>query len=91
MQFSTGKCATLAPRFCKPVTILKRISSLTYRPRGFKIHLVFHVSCLKERLGFCDNTVITKTLVTSEDLGSKPHVPEKILDVKTNHLHSKTV
>ena len=45
-----GKCAKLAPRFCGPFTILKRIGSLAYRltlPDGVEIHPIFHVSRLK--------------------------------------------
>ena len=57
-----GKCAKLAPRFCGPFTVLKRIGSSTYRltlPDGVEIHPVFHVSRLKELLGFGDNTITT--------------------------------
>ena len=45
----------------------------TYRltlPNGVEIHPIFHVSRLKELLGSCNNTITTKTLVTSEDLAS---------------------
>ena len=52
---------------------------------GVEIHPVFHVSRLKELLGSGNNTVTTETLVTSEELSSKPHVPERILDVKTKN------
>ena len=51
----------------------------------------FHVNRLNELLGFGNNTVTTETLVNFEDLPSKPHVPEKILDVKTKHLCFKTI
>ena len=81
-----GKCAKLAPQFYGPFTVLKHIGSSAYRldlPDGVEIHLVFHVSRLKELLGSADNTVTTETLVTSEELASKPHVPERILNVKT--------
>ena len=74
---STGKCAKLSPRFCGPFTVLKCIGSLTYRlalPDGVEIHPVFHVSRLKELLGSGDNIVTTETLVTSEELSTKPHV-----------------
>ena len=89
---STGKCTKLAPRFCGPFTILKHIGSSTYHlalPYGAKIHLVFHVSRLKELLGFCNNTVTIETLVTSEEVSSKPHVSERILNVKTKNLCPK--
>ena len=51
----------------------------------------FHVSCLKELLGSSNNTVTITTLVTSEELSSKPHVPERIFDVKTKHLRTKVI
>ena len=88
------KYIKLAPRFCGPFTNLKRIGSSAYRlalPDGVGIHLVFHVSRLKELLGSGDNTVTTETLVSSEDLSSKPHVPERILDVKTKKLRTKEI
>ena len=76
---STGKCAKLAPRFCGPFTVLKRMGSSAYRlalPDGVEIHPVFHVRRQKELLGSGDNTVTTETLVTFEELSTKPHVPE---------------
>ena len=83
---STSKCAKLAPRFCRPFTVLKRIGSSAYRLAlldGVEIHPIFHVNRLKELMGSCNNTITTKTLVTSEELASKPHVPKRFLDVKT--------
>ena len=89
-----GKCAKLAPRFCGPFTVFKRIGSSAYHltlPDGVEIHPVFHVSCLKELLGSGDNTVTTETLVTSKHLSSKPHVPERILNVKAKKLRIKVI
>ena len=63
---------------------------LAYHDR-VRIHLVFRVSCLKEILSSDDNIATMETLVTSEDLVSKPHVLERIPDVKTKHLGSKTI
>ena len=57
---------------------LKPIGSSAYHLAllyGIEIHLVFHVSLLKELCGSSDNTISTKTLVTLEDLASKPHAP----------------
>ena len=87
LTLSTDKCTKLAPRFCGPFTILKCISSSAYRldlPDGIEIHPVFHVSCLRELLDSGDNTIITKNLVTFEELDSKP-------DVKTKKLRSKII
>ena len=51
-----------------------------------KFHLVFHISHLKELLGFDDNLASIKTLVTFEDLASKRHRTKRILNSKTKRL-----
>ena len=71
--------------------VLKHIGSSVYHhvfPYGVEIHPGFHVSRLQELLGFGDhNTFAIEILVTYEDLASKSHVPQNILDVKTKHLY----
>ena len=47
-------------------------------------------SRLKELLGSHNNTIQLK-LWLLPDLASKPHVLERILDVKMKHLHFKTI
>ena len=46
-------------------------------------------SRLEELLGSDDSSFSFKTLVTLEDLSSKPHEPERILDSESNHLQFK--
>ena len=55
------------------------------------MYLGFHVSHLKELLGSSDNIITIETLVTLEDLTSKRHVPQRILNVKPKHPHSTTI
>ena len=90
-----SKCDNLAPRLYGLFTVLKLTlihhSIASTLRDGLKIHLLFHVSRLQEILGFGNNTVTIETLVSCKDLASKPHVPEKIVNVKTKHLHSKTI
>ena len=89
-----GKCAKLAPRYCGPFTVLRHIGSSAYhldQPDGVDVHLVFHLSHLKELLRSDDNMVIFKDLVIHEDLASKPHSPEEILDSRTKNLRSKQI
>ena len=93
-SLSTGKCAKLAPRYCGPFEIIKRVGSSAYQlalPPNVGIHPVFHVSRLKEFLGSNDNTVTLHDLVTFEDLSYKPHVPERILNSRTKALRSKSI
>ena len=83
---STGKCVKLAPCFFGHFTVLKHIGSSAYHfelPADIKVHPVFHASHLKELFGFDNNSVSIKTVVTLEDLSSKPHRLERILDSKT--------
>ena len=80
---SMGKCTKLAPWFCRPFIVLKRIGSSAYR-LAFPDGVVSH---LKELLSSGGNTITTETMVTKfEKLFSKQHVPERILNVKTNNL-----
>jgi hypothetical protein len=47
-------CQKLAPKFCGPYTILKQVGQVAYQlalPNHSKLHLVFHVSCLKKAIG----------------------------------------
>ena len=85
-----GKHTKLAPWFCGPLTNwfirLPPCSSWSCWD-----HLVFMLSHLKEPLRSSDNTVPIETLVTSKYLPSKPNVPKRFLNVKTKHLHSKTI
>ena len=89
-----GKCAKLAPRYCVPFEILKRVGSFAYHlalPCNVGIHFVFHVSRLKPFLGSGDNTITIRDLVTLEDFSYKPHVPERILDSRTKRVRSKEI
>ena len=86
-KLSICKCAKLAQHFCRPFIVLKHIGALAYfldRLASIKVHLVFH-------LGFDDNSVFVKTLITFDDLASKPHRPKRILDSKTKLLHSNHI
>ncbi len=78
-SLSTGKCAKLAPWYCGPFEILKRVGSSAHHlalPHGVGIHSVFHLSRLKEFLRSDDNTVTFHDLVTFKDFSYKLHVPE---------------
>jgi hypothetical protein len=47
-------CQKLAPKFFGPHTILKPVGQVAYQlalPRHLKLHIVFHVSCLKKVIG----------------------------------------
>jgi hypothetical protein len=47
-------CQNLVPKFYGPYTILKHVGHVAYQldlPSHLKLHLVFHVSCLKKVIG----------------------------------------
>ncbi|KAJ7530068.1 hypothetical protein O6H91_15G077500 [Diphasiastrum complanatum] len=50
----TGKCLKLSPRYARPFRIVKKLHRNAYQlelPQGVKVHPIFHISRLKERLG----------------------------------------
>ena len=51
-------------------------------PRMSGIHLVFHISRLKRKLGQSDNLIQEDQIVELIDTQSLPHVLERILDTK---------
>ncbi|KAJ7541046.1 hypothetical protein O6H91_10G043200 [Diphasiastrum complanatum] len=89
---STCKYPKFSPRYCGPLTILKRIGSSAYQlalPESAKVHPVFHVSRLKRVLREGDNIVSKQTLIDFEEPNSFPHEPEEILNIrnrKTRHV-----
>jgi hypothetical protein len=47
-------CQKLTPKFYSPYTVLKRVGQVGYQlalPSQSKLHLGFHVSCLKKVIG----------------------------------------
>ena len=69
LWFIIGNCVKLAPCYYGPSTVLNHISSSAYHLdflNGVDVHIVFHVSCLKEPLGF-DNTITIKRSGNSQE------------------------
>jgi hypothetical protein len=78
----------LAPKFYGPYQIIKRIGPVAYKlalPTASKIHLVFHVSCLKKVVG--QNCRVQTILPELDEEGSIWLQPESILNVREHHLH----
>ena len=71
----------LAPKFNGPYKVLQRIGPTAYKLQlldSSKIHLVFHVSCLKKVVG-SEVRIQTQLPELAED-GSMAIIPEAILD-----------
>jgi len=71
----------LSPRFYGPFQILNQIGFVAYKlalPPEARLHPVFHVSCLKKKLGHSSSTI--STLPPVDVAGEICPEPEQILD-----------
>ena len=86
------KLGKLAPRYYRPFQVIQKIGEVSYKlylPSGSLIHLVFHFSYLKAKLG--DKVVPRPTLpAVNEDLVLTLE-PVLILDRKSIKLRSISV
>ena len=81
----------LAPKFYGPFQVRKRVGQVAYAldiPNKGKMHDVFHVSCLKNKLG--SSTHIQTELPILDDEGKLVLEPECMLEIKTKTLHSRS-
>jgi hypothetical protein len=85
-------CQKLAPKFCDPYTILKRVGQVAYQlafPSHSKIHHVFHVSYLKKVIGAMFQT--QTNLLELDEEGSIFLQPQAFLDQHEHLLHQRTI
>jgi hypothetical protein len=78
----------LAPKFYRPYHIIKRIGSMAYKlalPATSKIHLVFHVSCLKKVVG--QHCRVQTILLELDEEGSLWIQPKAFLNHRECQLH----
>ena len=80
------------PKFYGPYTVLKRVGQVAYQlalPSHSKLHLIFHVSCLKKVIGTKCQTQTNLPKLDKE--GSIWLQPEAILDQCEHRLRQKTI
>jgi hypothetical protein len=85
-------CQKLAPKFYAPYTVLKRVGQVTYQlalPSQSKLHLVFHVSCLKKVIG--TRYQIQTNLPELAKEGSIWLQPKAVLDQREHRVHQRTI
>ena len=82
----------LSPRFYGPFKVVERVGSVAYKldlPEESRIHPVFHVSCLKEKLGRRHQLVVT--LPPTDREGVVRPEPEVILSRRMKKARGKAV
>ena len=82
----------LAPKFYSPYQVRKRVGQVAYAldiPNKGKIHDVFHVSCLKKKLG-STNHIQTELPMLDDEVKLVQEL-ECILEIKTRTIHSRSV
>uniref|UniRef100_A0A2N9FZS8 Reverse transcriptase n=1 Tax=Fagus sylvatica TaxID=28930 RepID=A0A2N9FZS8_FAGSY len=92
MSVRTRSNMKLSPRFYGPYRVLEKIGSVAYKvelPTGSRIHPVFHVSQLKQKLGAVDFVVDELPAITED--GAMVVEPKWILEVRWTRVGRKTV
>ena len=82
----------LSPRFFGPFQILERIGEVAYKldlPVGSAIHPVFHVFCLKTKLG--KHNVSMSLLPSVNSQGFPTLEPVAILQTRSHKLQNRTI
>jgi hypothetical protein len=79
------------PKFYGPYQVRRRVGQVAYVldiPNKGNLHDVFHVSCLKKKLGLA--TPLQTQLPLLDEEGRLTLKPERILEVGTKVLHSRS-
>ena len=92
LQFKSGEFGKLAPRFYGPYQVVQMVRDVSYKldlSAGSQIHLVFHVSNLKAKLGAQVVPRPTLPTVTIDQILNPE--PVAILATRSHQLRSRLI
>jgi hypothetical protein len=82
----------LSPKYYGPYKVLQKIGTMAYKlefPTSSRVHLVFHVSCLKKVIG--DKILVQNILPELDEEGKIILEPEAIIDTRIIQLRNRSV
>ena len=74
----------LSPKYYGPYKVLQNIGTMAYKlelPASLRVHLVFHVSCLKKVIG--ENIPVQTIFPELDDEGKIILEPETVTEIRT--------
>jgi hypothetical protein len=92
MSLKQQKDTKITPKYYGPYKVLQRIGSMSYKlglSPSSRVHLVFHVSCLKKVIG---NTIPIQTVLPEINEEGKIILElETIIETRTKQLRNQTI
>jgi len=82
----------LSPKYYGPYKVLQNIGTMAYKldiPTASRVHLVFHVSCLKKVIG--DKFPIQTILSELDEEGKIILELEAIIETRTRQLRNRSI
>ena len=82
----------LSPKYYGPYKVLQKIGTMAYKlelPTTSRLHLVFHVSCLKKVIG--DKLPVQTILPELDEEGKIILEPEAVTETRTRQLRNRSI
>ena len=86
------KDSKLSPKYYGPYKVLQKIGTMAYKlelPATSRVHLVFHVSCLKKVIG--DKLPIQTIFPELDEEGKIILEPEAVKETRTRQLRNRSI